>query len=303
MIPKTVYQTWITKKIPKNIELIRDFMIKNNPNYRFVLYDDNDIYNFIITYSEDNTYNQYLLKIYNSLAIGASKADFWRYLILYKHGGIYLDIDSIIIKSLDELLELMGEDTKGIITRENNPGIFNNWILLFEPNHLIMKLMIEQCCYNIEHKITNDVVSLTGPILFTNILNKIYKDSSFVLSILSSSSSSSLPNENQFGLKRNINYLSNPTKIELYNDNNNDDKMIELKKEDNLYFLSDDEMNNIFFNLGLFIKIYKKDMGEFAKNKHRFSNDLYNVYNSNSNILHWRIQVALNGNSPFSSND
>ena len=41
-----------------------------------------------------------ILKCYDSLNIGAAKADFWRYLILYKTGGIYIDVDSMIGRTL-----------------------------------------------------------------------------------------------------------------------------------------------------------------------------------------------------------
>ena len=74
------------------------------------------------------------------LNVGAAKADFWRYCILYKNGGIYLDIDSEITNSLDQLIL---KDDQCIITREGHYGIFNNWIMIFEKNHPILLKTIE----------------------------------------------------------------------------------------------------------------------------------------------------------------
>jgi mannosyltransferase OCH1-like enzyme len=86
-------------------------MMDINKTFEYKLFDDTDMDNFI-----KNNYNKEIYNCFNSLNIGAAKADFWRYLILYKTGGVYLDIDSIIYGNLNELLD----DECAIITRENN---------------------------------------------------------------------------------------------------------------------------------------------------------------------------------------
>lgn len=165
-IPKIIYQTWKTKDLPLNIKKIRDKISEINPQYELILYDDNEMDIFIKTNFNINIYNTY-----KKLNVGAAKADFWRYCILYLNGGVYLDIDSDILRPLDELIE---EDEKCIITRENNAGAFNNWIMIFEKHHPILLETILQCCYNIENKTTNDICHLTGPHgPFTNAINKI----------------------------------------------------------------------------------------------------------------------------------
>jgi len=165
-IPKIIYQTWKTKDLPLNVNTIRDKISKLNPNYKMILYDDNDIDIFIKTNFNIKIYN-----IYKKLNVGASKADFWRYCILYINGGIYLDMDAQILKPLDYLIE---ENEQCIITREGNAGAFNNWIMIFEKQHPILLETIIQCCYNIDNKITNDICYLTGPWgPFTNSINKI----------------------------------------------------------------------------------------------------------------------------------
>jgi hypothetical protein len=159
-IPKVIYQTWKTKELPQDIKNIRENIRKRNKEYKMVLFDDADIEDFITReYSED------ILNAYRTLNIGAGKADLWRYLILYKYGGVYLDIDSDIIANLDDLIK---EDDTALITREKNPCVFVQWCLIFEAGHQILKKTIEKCIANILRRDHHDLCYITGPNVFTD---------------------------------------------------------------------------------------------------------------------------------------
>lgn len=165
-IPKVIYQTWKTKTLHGNCIKIRNNIQQLNPDYEMILYHDNDMDIFIKNNFDEFTYN-----CYRQLNVGASKADFWRYCILYINGGVYLDMDANILRPLDELIT---DDEQCIITREGNPGIFNNWIMIFEKGHPILLECINKCCYNITNKTTNDIVYLTGPYgPFSNSINEL----------------------------------------------------------------------------------------------------------------------------------
>jgi len=94
-IPKIIYQTWKDKNLSSNLLKIRDNIIKLNPDYKIILYDDKEIDEFI-----KSNFDEYVYNAYSKLNIGAARADFWRYCILYKFGGIYLDFDSEILKTI-----------------------------------------------------------------------------------------------------------------------------------------------------------------------------------------------------------
>ena len=165
-IPKIIYQTWKTKNLHENCLQIKQKIQDLNPEYEMILYDDDDMKQFI-----KQNFDEYIYNCYVKLNVGAAKADFWRYCILYKNGGVYLDMDSIILHPLNELIL---EDDTCIITREGNKGFFNNWIMIFEKNHPILLQTINNCCYNITNKTTNDICILTGPHgAFTNAINEI----------------------------------------------------------------------------------------------------------------------------------
>ena len=170
MIPKVIYQTWITKNLPKNVIEVRNKIQRLNPNYTMILFDDNDMDKWIKENFDESTYN-----CYNCLTIGAAKADLWRYLILYKNGGIYLDIDSNIIGSLDELIN---EDDSAIISREGNElGTYLQWCLMFSPEHPILRRTIDNCIKNIMDNIKKiplmDTGYFTGPFPFTAAVQEI----------------------------------------------------------------------------------------------------------------------------------
>jgi mannosyltransferase OCH1-like enzyme len=165
MIPKFVYQTWKTKELPIENQTERDTMIQNNPEYTFILFDDNDM----DTWMKDNM-NDEVNIAYNSLSVGAAKADLWRYCILYKQGGIYLDIDSTLLEPLHTFIH--PEDSV-IVSRESNEKMFLQWLLIASPHHPIFERAITIAVCNIINKVSTNVSILTGPKAFTFALSDI----------------------------------------------------------------------------------------------------------------------------------
>ena len=163
-IPKRIYQTWKTKNLPWGIKNVIKNMMDLNPSYSHYLYDDDEMDKFVI-----ENYQGEIYEAYSMLNIGAAKADLWRYLILYKYGGIYLDIDAAILKPLDTLIRF---DDTALITREMYEGLFNQWILIFKKGHLLLKEVISQCVANIKNKSSNNILHLTGSTVFTRVINK-----------------------------------------------------------------------------------------------------------------------------------
>jgi len=139
MIPKVIYQTWKTKDLHPAVQEIRQNMQDMNHEYQMILFDDNDMDRWIVENCDQQT-----IKAYQSLQNGAGRADFWRYLVIYQNGGVYLDIDSEIKLPLRELID---DDDSAIITREKNENMFNQWILIFEKNHPVLKKTIEKVIF------------------------------------------------------------------------------------------------------------------------------------------------------------
>lgn len=166
-IPKVIHQTWKSKSLPKEIEDVRASIAEINPGYEMRMYDDADIEEFI-----RKNYDAEFYEAYSKLNIGAAKADFWRYCVLYTCGGVYLDMDADIVLPLDWLIK---DEDSCILTREKNPLLFNNWIMIAEKGHPIMLEALRQCVYNIHNKTSTDIAKITGPVPLTAAILKVMK--------------------------------------------------------------------------------------------------------------------------------
>ena len=96
-IPKIIYLCYKHKQIP---EYIIPNWQKLNPNYKIILYDNQDCIHFL-----NENYGEEYVNIFNFIKDGPIKADFWRCCILFKNGGVYADIDTKPIMPIDNLLE------------------------------------------------------------------------------------------------------------------------------------------------------------------------------------------------------
>lgn len=125
-IPLNIFQAGINKNsISFNLKI-------NNPEFNYFYFDVNDCEKFI--------YNNYPIAVYNtykSLIPIEYKIDLWKYCILYKYGGIYIDdkyddnikliemIDhNFFVKNKNYYYNKLLINSDFIITKINNP-IFN----------------------------------------------------------------------------------------------------------------------------------------------------------------------------------
>jgi len=87
VIPLNIYQTWSTTNLPPKMKNCVQHLIERNPEFTYYLYDDNSCREYI-----KSNFDKEILLTFDTLIPPAYKADLWRYCILYKKGGIYLDI-------------------------------------------------------------------------------------------------------------------------------------------------------------------------------------------------------------------
>lgn len=96
-IPKSIM---ITNKDKTNIpDHIYKQYERHAKGYNLVVYDDKDCELFLKT-----EYPREVLDKFRSLRTGAHKADLFRYAYLYKRGGVYLDVKTVLLKDLDSFI-------------------------------------------------------------------------------------------------------------------------------------------------------------------------------------------------------
>ena len=99
LIPKVIHYIWLGgNEIPERLQKCIDSWKKVCPSYEIKQWDESNL---------DLTSNAYVKQAYEMKKYGFA-SDLLRMVILYKHGGIYIDTDVELIKPLDDMLYQTG---------------------------------------------------------------------------------------------------------------------------------------------------------------------------------------------------
>jgi mannosyltransferase OCH1-like enzyme len=180
-IPRIIHQTFRSRalkpEIIANISEIRD----QNPHWDYRFYDDGEVRAYIsLNYGSD--FVDYLEAL--NPRYGAARADLFRYLLMYKEGGVYLDIKSRLSRPLDDVLQttdrfLISQWTNGWghsdrELRDVPGGEYQQWFIVAAPGHPYLKSVIDTVVRNIasynplRHSVGKSaVLRVTGPIAYT----------------------------------------------------------------------------------------------------------------------------------------
>jgi mannosyltransferase OCH1-like enzyme len=164
-IPKTIYQTYVNNQLPLITKIFVWWGRWCNPDYKYEFYDDARIEYFL-----KKEFSAEVINAYNKIAIGAAKADFFRYAVLYKYGGVYVDIDGAILRPLKHIIK---DDDVAVISRERHPGLFVQWALIFDKGHPLMERTLKKCIENINTNCSpHNVLYMTGPNVYSEVINR-----------------------------------------------------------------------------------------------------------------------------------
>jgi len=186
-IPKKIFQLVADKnKIKGDFQKNIDYIKNLNPDWEYYLLDDSDMDEYIMKYYGDD-----FLRYYNKInpKYGASRADFFRYLLMYREGGVYFDIKSAakyplsrIILPDDEYILSYWDIPMQYFNVNHNMGEFQQWHIICRPKHPFLYAVINDVIKNIDNYNKSmgvgklAVLKVTGPIAYTKailpILNK-----------------------------------------------------------------------------------------------------------------------------------
>lgn len=184
-IPKIVHYTFKNHNLPENIVNVINHNKQICNDYEFKFYDDDAIDNFIKINFDINVYKSF--KSIND-KLGAMKADFFRYCVLYICGGIYIDVKSKINYPLNKLIRpndicILDIPRNNLERWRRYSPTHEQWILMFAPRHPYLRYMINLMVRYIKNKYNpiikgikklstkEKILNVTGPDAFTRSIN------------------------------------------------------------------------------------------------------------------------------------
>ncbi len=116
------------------------------------------------------------IQTYRAYSFNVQRWDAIRYLILYKIGGLYVDLDYECLEPLDSLLNdalcCMGMEPTGHVVAHNKALIVGNALMASVPNHPYFGAMIEEMMNGDQYSNYPEflqVMETTGPLMTTRL--------------------------------------------------------------------------------------------------------------------------------------
>ena len=155
IIPLNFYTCWHTKDLPPLMKENYNLLVEQNPEFTHHLYDEDDCRDFI-----KNNFDDYVLHAYNSLIPCSYKSDLWRYCVLYKNGGIYMDIKYKCANNF----KLIALTESEYFVRDRPKHMTYTALIVVKPENQIMLKCINQIVKNVKDKFYgSSCLSPTGP--------------------------------------------------------------------------------------------------------------------------------------------
>jgi hypothetical protein len=133
-IPRVVHQTMKSRDVPARMFSAAESWWRSNPDCEYQFHDDSSCASFVADFDPD------MARCFERVPPGAFRADIWRYCMLYQHGGIYADIDTVCRYSMDRLLSA---DDEFVIAHDANPSKLFNAFICTRPQSPILAAVLD----------------------------------------------------------------------------------------------------------------------------------------------------------------
>ena len=173
-VPLVIYQSWSDRSLPKGMRENVVNTLKNNPEFDYFLYSDDECRAFISQF-----YSPEVVWAFDALRPGAYKSDLWRYCVLYKMGGVYMDIKCVPRIPLKKLVQTQSIVlVKDYINKRLKECIWNGFMIAPPGVTFFMECINEivENCKNRDYK--RNTLDITGPCLLGRLV-QIYAPTKF----------------------------------------------------------------------------------------------------------------------------
>jgi len=163
-IPKIIHQIWLSpdeqQDIPDQFKQFRATWLHYHPDWEYKLWTNKDI----------EALNLENKQLYDAAINYAERSDIARYEILYRFGGLYIDVDFECLKPFDSFHYLYdfytGLELPALAPFLRHLIILPNGLIGCKPKHPIMHACIDALK---EPSLSTDIIVKTGPLKFMSV--------------------------------------------------------------------------------------------------------------------------------------
>lgn len=172
MIPKIIHQTWKNETLPEPFKVLSDGWKRNHPGWKYILWTDKMNADFI-----QNNFPDFL-SIYKTFPSEIQRVDAVRYFVLYKMGGVFIDLDFECLKNIEPLLKaesVFGREAPEHCIIHKKDEIISNAFMASAPMTSLFKMICDRLLrYRAsELKSFDEILESTGPFMLTEICNRL----------------------------------------------------------------------------------------------------------------------------------
>lgn len=181
LVPRIIHQTYKSHEVPRKLEAMVDTWNSTNPGWDVRLYNDTECLELVKL-----NFPQYL-DAYLSLPKNVERADFFRYMVVLLHGGMYADMDTeckrpldSVIRSRDRMvvgweLEFSSSEQAARRSYARTRQVLQ-WVFAAAPGHPVLREACDLIAANAKKQFSGqtdrDTLERTGPGMFTDVVLK-----------------------------------------------------------------------------------------------------------------------------------
>lgn len=154
MIPKILHQTWWTDDLGELLQKRVGHNKQQNPTWDYKFWTDDDIENWLELEGHVKD-----LERFKAIQVGPAKADLFRLIVLYYMGGVYMDLDNVLTKPIDEWLH----DEAPAMVSLNGLRRVDFCLVGCEPGNTYIKKTLEKVRSKIDQRVDGSALHVTGP--------------------------------------------------------------------------------------------------------------------------------------------
>ena len=154
-IPRFIHFIWLGSPLPERCKPLVESWKKMHPEWTVKVWTEADLDQFNLKNKE----------AFDKATNYGEKSDIWRYEILYRFGGVYVDTDFECLRPFDAIHQTCDLYAGASYGKE---AILYNGLIGSIPNHPIIKACIDSIKVGPGDNNSGRIIQTTGPIHFTN---------------------------------------------------------------------------------------------------------------------------------------